>query len=804
MTSRRIKRSLKSILGTGLLFFVALFKVCGADCPKPCNIPPEADTVSAWVTGAKFAWGANCDRTTKIPKVIARFRDAQGQIREYDIIDLSWPGRHFVHRKLSAAERREVAGGVFEGVFARGLTEEDVGFKVEEARFYAEGLPKIAVVSRPRRNLKLLKGQTPGFNTGDGVLPFPTREMTVVPEAAASRPVGALAPMFNGGALEPEEACALQVTSNRVGRTLILDFYADAGKVTAVTLGTACEAAKIKAYRIPYLAFTDRSDKAPPLLDVLEGGWFRLAFFDWYRSNASKIEVVECNGEKVLVARYLPKTDGTYNPVCERVVVALSDKVEDVFPEIPNPPSIYKNMSGSRVWRTHAAFDRKHDRELWRMVYEHGIRKVTILDHETMWRDRAEAFTQVTEAAKGRGGDEEQRRYSCFLNEELGYFYGPYNNYTDMQSCNAAYWSVDRVNRLPDGSLQQTWLRSYAPKPSCILPLCERIVPEIQSKFAFRGAYCDVHSAYRPWSYTDYDARIPGAATYSQTFYAYGELFLLQKRLWGGPVWSEGGSHFMYAGLVDGNYAQDARCDFSKDPWIVDFDLLKIHPLETDFGMGCLSMFAPGKTKYEEIFYIPSMEQGRETLLNRFIAATLAFGHAGYLVLDWCWDPPKMYGPAYCGKGSPCFRQGMAVAMKSYFMTQAIAARYTKQIVERIRYFDADGKALTTSEALLTGAVSANQLAVDYSGGTHVVVNGNGGKRLKAMVGGVAIDLPPYGYRAWTDDGTVLVESGDSGGCGRRTDFAKAPDYVFKGIPEGVSEATFKERDGTWRKVSVK
>ena len=40
-------------------------------------------------------------------------------------------------------------------------------------------------------------------------------------------------------------------------------------------------------------------------------------------------------------------------------------------------------------------------------------------------------------------------------------------------------------------------------------------------------------------------------------------------------------------------------------------------------------------------------------------------------------------------------------------------------------------------------------------------------------------DLPPRGYRAWTDDGAVLVESGDANGTGPRRDFAKGPEYVF-------------------------
>ena len=37
--------------------------------------------------------------------------------------------------------------------------------------------------------------------------------------------------------------------------------------------------------------------------------------------------------------------------------------------------------------------------------------------------------------------------------------------------------------------------------------------------------------------------------------YPYGEIMLHQKRVWNGPVYSEGRNHYYYSGLTDGNYA---------------------------------------------------------------------------------------------------------------------------------------------------------------------------------------------------------------------------------------------------------
>lgn len=724
------------------------------------------DTAGAWVDGVRFAWGANKDRKTPPPSLVVRFDDA-GVEREYSLGTVSFKSRHWLQRRFSLDERRQLVSAKLKGFALKGCTAEDEGASFSGERLFKEELRPLVTPVRPKRNLAALPGQDMGNNTGEGFLPFPVREKTVQPIAASAKPPLDIVPVFGGGASNVAQAAFLKVVSRREGRCLVVDLSAPAGKVTAITTGVACEAKCLERIRVPYLPFYGHVER-------LEGGLFRYAFFDWYRSNASTITA---NADGSVTANYLPRTDGSYNAVCERIVITLSDDFADVLPEIPNPPSPYRREVGGRLWRSHAASDRVRDREFWRFMHANGIRRVSVMDHETMWRDGGETFTFTVEAAKGKGGDGVQADYSRFMNDELGFLYGPYNNYTDFQPNNARFWSVDLVSRTADGSLAPAWLRSYAPKPTAIVDLCEKIVPEAQAKFRFRGAYCDVHTAVRPWNRVDYDARCPGAGTFSQVFYAYGELLLRQRELWQGPVWSEGGMHFMYAGLADGNYAQDYFYDFHASPWLVDFDLLKIHPLEVNFGMGSLSMFSRPRSGAEAAFYLPGMPEGRQRLVDSFIAATLAFGHNGLLIADWCWKPAKMFGPAYCGKSEECFGEGLEIAKRSYFMTQAIAARYTVETVESIRYFDEKGNAFSTSAALINGAVARRQLAVRYTGGVHVVVNGNTSERFVAEVDGRKIDLPSYGVKAWTDDG--LVECLVSGDDTVRRYQAKSPDYDY-------------------------
>ena len=553
-----------------------------------------------------------------------------------------------------------------------------------------------------------------------------------------------------------------------------MDFFAPASKVTEVSAGTACEAKVVKSFTVPYLAYGDGKGRLK--IDLLEGGWYRSAVFDWYRSNAS---MPGC-AEGAFTMRYLPKTDGTFNPVSERLVITLSRDFAEVLPEIPNPVSPHKAVTGKNAWRAHGTSDHAYDRAFWREVKRAGIEHVVVNDHETMWRDRGESFTFRTDAAPGRGGDAGAEAYSRFMRGELGYVYGPYNNYTDFSPMNA-YWSRDRVARKGDGSMQTAWVRCYGPKPVFAPQMCEEIAPVAQAKFAFNTAYCDVHTAVTPYGRTDYDARVPGAATFAQTFYAWGELMLLQKKFWGGPVYSEGGRQFFYSGLADGNYAQDGGYDFHTLPWIVDFDVLKIHPLECNFGMGTLAMFAHGKTKEEIIRHRPHTptEKDRDELIDLFLTATVAFGHAPFLVLDYCFEPSKAFGPAYHGPTKTDLDKGLPIALRSYAMVQPIAARYTQSKAKTIRYFDAAGQMRTSSAAIASGDVARNQVFVAYEDGTCVVANGNTTEWLKTTIDGRDCAVPPRAFKAWTRDGQVRVEIGEDAD-GRRFYFCDCPEFTYK------------------------
>jgi tetratricopeptide (TPR) repeat protein len=740
--------------------------------PAPVPVPEGSDTFSAWIHRTSFGRGANTDPSTPAPALAAVFAAPSGASTNVSLGRIDWMGWHLLIRRVSPPDGMSFNGFVLTG----GTQTTDRVVHFDSIAFFREELRPVKVDLRPKRNLHPLPGAIQGVNTGNGTLPFPVREETILPDVAEpmdGEPFAA----FTGGAREGSDLSALKTVTRRVGRTLIVDMYAPAGTVTKISAGLASEAKWLRTVDVPYLAY-DGDKRAG--VEMLEGGLFRLALFDWYRSNATRIQVAETPRGRELFVVYEKKTDGTYNPVSERLFITLSPDFAGVLPNIPNPKSPWKHVAGRKVWRSHAATaDRERDKALWRAVYDHGMREIVVTDHETMWRSGGESYTLRTNADPFKGGDAAQRDYTRFMCDELGFSYGPYNNYVEFAPVNAN-WDLDLAMRRADGSLVDAWMRTYALKPSAAPGLCEKIAPEVQRKFGFNTAYFDVHTAMAPWRRVDADARVPGAGTFSQTFYAWGETALVQRRTWNGPVWSEGAHQMFYAGLVDGNYGQDWGYRASERPWIVDFDLLKLHPLETDFGMGTLAMFAPGKTRLEMAYYLPNAPTlaDRTNLVDRFIAATLAFGHSGYLVLDYLFDPPKCFGLAY---GPPAEQKitddGMAVAMKSYFMVQQIAARYTQSIVETIRYVNAEGRLVTTSEAVASGAVDRCQVCVRYRDGTKVVSNGSIAERLVVEFAGEKFDLPPRGYAARTANGDVVVESSDAGGS--RADYCESPDYIY-------------------------
>ena len=564
-------------------------------------------------------------------------------------------------------------------------------------------------------------------------------------------------------------------------KSLVVDVRCLGGHVGEVRFGAAAGVQNPRLVTLPYLTGDSHHRPAVLVLGPPEKPLFLMGLVDHCRSNASELFFLnEVKGDRAVYnggARYLPRTDGRRNDCFERLFLTISPRFEEVLPNVPNPKSPWMHVAGERVWRAHGASNRQQDYALWKRVARYGMSKILITDHETGWRDGGESFTFRTRAAPGKGGDEGQADYARKV-RALGFRYGIYNNYTDYAPVNE-HWDEDCVTRLPDGSWRTAWPRCYNPKPARAVEFEARLAPIIQKKFQLDTGYCDVHTAVRPWHYVDYDARVPGAGTFAATFYAYGEIMLHQKATWNGPVYSEGNNHWYYCGLTDGNYGQDQAARLDENPWLVDFDLRKLHPLCCNFGMGNLGMFFG---RGEGLGDTP---EERDRRLDRFLAATLAFGHTGFLVLEG----------------------GIPTAARSYFALQQIHAAYAQQTAVDIRYADQSGRLLPSTEAVATGAFRRNQIVTTYSNGLKVWVNGHPTETWKTS----EVELPPNGWFVQDPSGKLAAFSACRNG--HRVDYVDSPEYLYadgrgrltrfdKAVTDGQA-AAIKRPDGRLELIPI-
>jgi hypothetical protein len=534
-------------------------------------------------------------------------------------------------------------------------------------------------------------------------------------------------------------------------KSLVIDTIAPGGQVGEVRYGYALGLDNPRLVTNPYCTYGG-SRPAVAISGPADAPLFLTGNTDWYLSNASEPwadnEVKEGRVRYNGGTRYIAKTNGERNDCYERFFITLTPRYEETLPTIANPTSQWKHVTGTRVWRPHGAGNREGDKAFWRKVHRYGVTEMVVTDHETMWRDGGESFTFRTRAAPGKGDDQGAYDYARVMQDELGYVYGPYNNFTDFAPVNE-FWSFDLISRLPDNQLRQAWMRCYAPKPARAVEYCEMLAPQIEEKFRFSTAYCDVHTAVTPWSRTDYDYRVPGGGTFAATYYSYGEIMLLQKAAWDGPVYSEGNNHWLYCGLTDGNYGQDQNYKPATSPWLVDFDLRKLHDLCCNFGMGMPSMF------YSRDHDYGSTPEQVDASIDRFLAATVAFGHTGYLVRTG----------------------GEHMMLRSYYMLQQLHSSYALASADEIRYTDANGNLLDTTTGVASGVHARSQMVTRYDNGCVTVVNGHPQQRMQVEAYGRKLDLPPNGYAGWTEDGSLDVLSADPDG--HRCDYAVTPAYLY-------------------------
>ena len=785
--------------------------------PAPIPVGGDFDAMSLWMYGNYYSYDSAPGASSF--GISAEFENASGERRAIPLVE-NWCAYWFQHRvQLQDDEKAFVAGGSkFTGFVVGGFTNEATFLSLDFSNFavFRDGRGTPPIPRRPKRGVRLFEGQDQGMSTGEGMLPFPTTPDTVVPPVARQDPDlefrfparpdeswddlafryrgGEWIRVAIGGGVMPRGAGrGGRFEFRRVGDSIVCDMHVKGGHVRDVLFGDF-DYAKLPGVRKVVVPFYHAMVSLRPfpgikkyfdfplrpglLVTEMDGEpFFIAATWDWTQSAGSWPYCESAKAPFGGVA-YFDRTDGTRADVCERFVWSFARRPIDALANIPNPKSPYRHLSGKRAFAFARSLDlrltpdvnpqenetRERIWDYWRRVRRLGVRDLNVNGHEKMWRDYMDSFTFKTNAAPLKGGDAAALEHAVRL-KSLGYRVGPYNNFTDFAPVNEN-WNPDFVVRMSTAEtarsnvFHRAWTRTYLPKPVYAVHAMETLLPVIKRKFDFQNAYSDVHTAYAPWFRVDYDARMPGAASMTSSFYSYGELLWKQKFIWDGPVYSEGWGHIVYAGLSDGDFARDddyfSGAISSKpdepwnNPWIVDFDLLRIHPLNCCIG-------APARN-----FWGRRAPSDRDLYADVHLCYALAFGHAlvfhnGFFMRD----------------------NSLAVddimELREYYMPLALAGRYTQADAVEIRYGDGKGGLLDSAHAISSGAVGLNHVKVVYSDGTALAVNG-GGEDFRLDWFGRQVVLPPSCYIGRSGDDVRVFSSLVDG---HRADLSVSPDYVY-------------------------
>ena len=413
-----------------------------------------------------------------------------------------------------------------------------------------------------------------------------------------------------------------------VGKTLYLQVDSDSTDISEFTLDRSEETPGARLLFIPYLS----------VFNVLQyQGHFITAYIDWTKTNASGVEGFSTAFSDQSfyfgsTARYQANTKGVRNPVHETIYFTVSDVFSEVLPNIPNPVSPYREVLANRVvldmWEE-GSFD--IERKLLEMLKEKGINDLLVIEHTWQNCGYDNCYPSVIPANESWGGDPALIELGKAA-KEAGYLFALHENYVDIYP-NASVWSPDVVALNPDGTRVNAWyneashMQSYLISPAHVFDFAMQFSPEIHHRYGTTASFYDVHTAANPSYKVDFNANVENSARMVFTFSEYAKLMSYARQVHEGPILGEGGDHFLYAGIVDGveaQYLADESGSSSTTPPVVDFELLKIHPLMVNHGVGYYE-------RYFSKFNVQQWGGFTKENLYQYMATEIAFCHAGFV-----------------------------------------------------------------------------------------------------------------------------------------------------------------------------
>ena len=532
------------------------------------------------------------------------------------------------------------------------------------------------------------------------------------------------------------------------GKSLVVDLEAGNDKAAGVDLGVLDEILHPRLIALPYFNLGDR-----PVQLLEHSGVFVSSLLDWYSTKASGLYGPQTDGPPRLNGGclYEPDSSGRRQLLGERWLLTASRRVDEVLPALPQIEALPRPEGLEQgIWYDIPSLEKAEETyvelyEQLRAFKQMGAAQLLVHHPADLWDEGTSDTTLSLEASPDLGGDDALIEYLEAV-QDLGYTCTLAGDLAALSPLNPA-WNPDWISQTSTGDLAPATPGSYRLKPTQAAQLAGPHAAGLADKFPGATFFLNGLAAQPPWLRTDCDSRLDEAAMLRQVV-AADQALLAGLAQQSGGVLADGGNHWLYTGRAHAFRAHRCEAQASQAPLVVDFALRFMHPFHIDAGLGAPQAYfgaALGETQMHS----------RSPYLDRYLAATVAFGHAGCLL-----DPTNW---------------GMAAALKSYFMLQQLQTYYLGVPVQSIHYHHNDNL-VEFNEALVSDATSHRQLQVVYQNGLHILVNDHGEDSWTVEHGGQDYTLPPGSFLAHSPD-HLLVYSADAGQG--RIDYAGGPDFMY-------------------------
>ena len=532
-------------------------------------------------------------------------------------------------------------------------------------------------------------------------------------------------------------AVAFHCSARLIGKSLVLEVHCDEALITALEAGHWGPVLRRRAVTVPYYS--------GQVYYLEHEHLFANAFLDWTKSSASYHDHDR--------AGYGARTDGTRVPLREQVVYCAAWHAAETLPNLPNPPSPFREHLAGKVildiWG--GRFD-DIARNLEKLR-DYGLNNCVAIIHVWQRSGYDNALPAHVPANAKLGGDAGMKNLVATA-KRLGYDIALHENYVDYYP-NYEGFNPDDVALDANNNRVHAWynpgtkIQSFAVQPHAILALAHQQSPQIRDRYQPNADYLDVHSAVPPWFHVDFRAGAEGAATFQPVRDAHRQLWAYERATDGGPVLGEGANHWFWSGLLDGVEAQFGvgwpGNAGRNAPLMVDFDLLKIHPLQFNHGMGYYDRWWSSPTWGAR----PPME-----VLDQYRMQEVIYGHAGFLGGATWSDVP--------------------LAWLEHHLLSPVTSRYAAALPLKIEY-RVKGRWLEGTEAAQGGIW--NQVRVTYDNGLTVTAN-NDAEPLHEE----SVTLPQYGWLADGAGVTAWTALRD----GVVADYARTDDSTFANARAGA------------------